>query len=386
MQRRKPWIKGALVALVLLAGAAGLWRYTRPQPVAVVLATIDRGDVQFTVSNTRAGSISACRRARLAPQQGGQIVTLNVREGDRVRAGQVLLVLWREDVTTQVQVASERERVAALQADDVCSRAEQASREAARMQNLWSSGAVSAEAVERSQTQERSLTALCSAAKADLEQSRASMRLAQVQTQRTILRAPFAGIVAEVTGEVGEYTTPSPPGIPTLPVVDLIDDSCLYVTAPIDEVDAAAVRVGMPAQISVDAMPGQRFSAEVRRIAPYVQELEKQARTVDIDVYFKDPADIRRLLVGYSADVEILIERRDSVLRVSTQALLEGNRVLIYRTENGMLEARTIRTGVSSWQFTEVLEGLSEGDRVVTSTERAGVQAGVRATPEGTQP
>ena len=65
-----------------------------------------------------------------------------------------------------------------------------------------------------------------------------------------MLTAPFDGVVAEVNAELGEYVTPSPPGIPTPPAVDLIDDRCLYVTAPIDEVDAPEIRTGMPAPFS----------------------------------------------------------------------------------------------------------------------------------------
>ena len=80
------------------------------------------------------------------------------------------------------------------------------------------------------------------------------------------LRAPFAGIVAQINGEVGEFVTPSPPGIPTPPAVDLIDDSCLYVEAPIDEVDAARVKSGMPVRISLDAFRGQSFAGTVTRI------------------------------------------------------------------------------------------------------------------------
>lgn len=93
------------------------------------------------------------------------------------------------------------------------------------------------------------------------------------------------------------------------PVIDLIDDNCLYVSAPIDEVDAAQLRVGQSATILLDALPQQRFPARVRRIAPYVKEVEKQARTVEIEAEFTPkPADLP-LLIGYSADVEVEIAR-----------------------------------------------------------------------------
>ena len=137
-----------------------------------------------------------------------------------------------------------------------------------------------------------------------------------------MLRAPFDGIVAEINGEIGEYLTPSPPGIPTLPAVDLIDDTCLYVTAPIDEVDAAQLKVGMKGRITLDAYRGKHFTGTVRRIAPYVLALEKQARTVEVEVEFDDPGDARHLLVGYSADIEVVVQAHDKVVRIPTSALM----------------------------------------------------------------
>jgi HlyD family secretion protein len=200
-----------------------------------------------------------------------------------------------------------------------------------------------------------------------------------------VLRAPFDGVVADISGELGEYATPSPPGIPTLPAIDLIDDSCLYVSAPIDEVDAAKLRIGQHSRITLDAIKGRTFAGKVRRIAPYVLDLEKQARTVEVEVEFDKPATGDNLLVGYSADVEIIHEVRDRVLRISTRTLLEGNRVLLYGSK-GVLEERKVTTGLSNWEYAEVVSGLVEGDRIVSSLDRTGVKAGVRVVPEEPQP
>ena len=150
----------------------------------------------------------------------------------------------------------------------------------------------------------------------------------KAELERTRLVAPFAGVVAEVNGEIGEFVTPSPVGIPTPPAVDLMDISCLYVSAPIDEVDAPRIRVGMSANISLDALPGEIFAGTVKRIAPYVLEVEKQARTVDVEVDFICPQDCENMLPGYSADVEVVLDEKDAVLRVPTEAILEGNQVL----------------------------------------------------------
>jgi HlyD family secretion protein len=201
------------------------------------------------------------------------------------------------------------------------------------------------------------------------------------QLERSQLRAPFAGIIAEINGELGEFVTPSPVGIPTPPTVDLIDASCLYISAPIDEVDAPRVRAGLPARISLDAFPEQSFPGHVRRVAPYVLDQEKQARTVEIEAEFDAPEEAG-LLAGYSADVEVILDERAETLRLPTAVILPDKTVYLYDAAKGTIAARPIDTGIANWEFTEVLGGLVAGDRVVSSIDRAGVAAGAAVTPE----
>ncbi|KPK03715.1 MAG: RND transporter, partial [Betaproteobacteria bacterium SG8_39] len=358
---------------------------TRPEPVAVRVATVESGRVETTVANTRAGSVSACRRAKLAPPLGGRIEKLAVKEGDRVKAGQTLLELWNEDLVARELVSTEALHASRMRVQEACALADIAIRAAARARQLRDKGFVSEESVDRANNEAKAKRAACDSARAQVDQAQAQLRASRADTTRTVLRAPFDGIVAEVNGELGEYLTPSPPGIPTLPAVDLIDDSCLYVSAPIDEVDGARLKVGMAARITLDAYRGQHFAGRLRRIAPYVLAIEKQARTVEVEVEFDDPGEARHLLVGYSADVEIIVERHDDVLRVPTRALLPGNRVLRLGAD-GRLEARGVEPGLSNWEFTEVKAGLAGGDRIVTSLERAGVQPGAYAVVEQAPP
>lgn len=168
--------------------------------------------------------------------------------------------------------------------------------------------------------------------------------------------------------------------MPTPPAIDLIDDSCLYVKAPMDEVDAPRIRPGQPVRISFEALPGRHFAGTVRRIAPYITAVEKQARTVEVDVDFDQPDEARGLLVGYSADVEIVLAGRDKVLRIPTAALQEGSKVLVL--QDGRLASRTVKTGLSNWEYAEVLEGLQAGEKIVTSLERAGVKDGAPAVAD----
>jgi HlyD family secretion protein len=188
-------------------------------------------------------------------------------------------------------------------------------------------------------------------------------------------------VIAEVNGELGEFVTPSPVGIPTPPTVDLIDASCLYISAPIDEVDAPRIAAGLPARISLDAFPDRPFPGHVRRVAPYVLDQEKQARTVEIEAEFDSPEEAG-LLAGYSADVEVILDERDDTLRVPTSVILPDKTVYVLDPTTRTLESRPVETGLTNWEYTEVVRGLNEGERVVSSIDREGVRAGALATPE----
>ncbi|MGB5278656.1 MAG: efflux RND transporter periplasmic adaptor subunit [Gammaproteobacteria bacterium] len=374
--------KLAFTVLVIVAAIAALVLWLgREKPVEVVVRKVGVGNVQETVANTRAGTIEACRRAGISPSIGGQISSLPVTEGDIVEQGQLLMELWNEDMQAQHQLAKSEVKAATANANQACVRAEVAQREAERQKKLRKKNLSSEEAVDKTDGEARAQKAACNAANATAEVSQAKLDVIKAELERTRLTAPFAGIIAEVNGEIGEFVTPSPIGIPTPPAVDLMDISCLYVSAPIDEVDAPRIRVAMRANITLDALSGEVFDGKVKRIAPYVLEVEKQARTVAVEVDFVCQQGCENMLPGYSADIEVILDEQDNALRVPTEALLEGNQVLVFSAD-GRLEQRKIATGLNNWEWTQVVDGLAEGDEVVVSVEREGVEDGVAAVRE----
>jgi len=385
-RERNRFLKYLPYFAVSLSLAAVAWYSSRPEPVYVQLAKVERGTVEAMVSNTRAGTIKACRRAKLAPPAGGQIVQLLVKKGERVKAGQILLELWNDDLQAQARLAEQQLKTADTRIEEVCTLADLSSKEAVRARQLRERGFISPEGLERAEADAKAKQASCAAARSEIAQSRSRIDAAQASLRRMVLRAPFDGIIADISGELGEYATPSPPGIPTPPAIDLIDDRCMFVSAPIDEVDAAYIKAGQESRIVLDAIKGRSFAGKVKRVAPYVLELEKQARTVEVEVEFVEPPTEENLLIGYSADVEIVHASHEKVLRIPTQALLEGKRVLLYRATDGVLEERVTATGLSNWEYTEIVSGLSEGEQIVLSLDQAGVKAGARVQPEATKP
>jgi HlyD family secretion protein len=379
-------VKTLIVVLVLVSGAAALVAtavyFGKHRPAHVTVRTVDRGRVQSTVANTRAGTITANLRAKLSPPMGGQVAKLCVKKGDHVAKDQVLLELWNDDLEAQHQVAkAEAERAAAL-AQEAQLKAEWADRDAKRQEELLLKDIYADQAVDRARSDARAAQASWRAAVAFAEVQKHQVAVIEAQLQRTRLLAPFAGNVAEVNGEVGEFVTPSPVGVPTPPAIDLIDDGIPYVTAPIDEVDAAKVRVGQEVRITIDAFGKKPFPGRVRRIAPYVLDHEKQARTVDVDVDFVDlPKDVQ-MLPGYSADVEIVLAVQEDAVRVPTEALREGGVVFVVGAD-GVLAQRTLELGIANWQFAEAKSGVAPGERVVVTLDRDGIAGGALVEVQG---
>jgi len=378
-KQRLLWIS---LLVVLIIGAL-LWRRFSADKIEVMVAPVERGLVEKVVANTRAGTLKACRQAHLSPAIGGQLSVLAVQEGDLVEQGQLLLELWNKDLVAEKQLAASEVRSARAQAESARVQMETSSREAKRLQNLIKIAAISEETLDKANSLAEEKRFTYQAALAAAETKAARLDVLTAELERTRLLAPFPGIVAEIHGELNEYITPSPPGIATLPAIELLDISCFYVTAPIDEVDAAKVVVGARGRVTMDAFGDKHFDARVRRIAPYVLDLEKQARTVEVEMEFTGSIEIKSLLSGYSADVEIILEERGSTVRIPTQALLPGNRVYVYDPDKGRLEARTIQAGLSNWDRTEVVQGLQQGELVVLSIDQPGLKDGIAVKLSG---
>ncbi|MBX3628432.1 MAG: efflux RND transporter periplasmic adaptor subunit [Nitrosomonas sp.] len=380
MQQSRKFLRFIAITGFLTLTAAAAWYFTRPGPVEVEISVIQYDRVETTVVNTRAGTIKACQRASLAPAFGGQITSILVKEGDYVEKNQILLELWNVDLVAQQELAERQLSMSRQREREACILAENAWRESYRTQQLIDEGFISPQRAEDADANARARQANCDAARSDIKRAQAQVEVARAGLERTVLKAPFSGIVAKITGEVGEYATPSPPGIPMPPVIDLIDNRCLYVLAPMDEVDAPKIELGQLARITLDAMPDKVFHGSVKRIAPYVTEIEKQARTVDIEVSFNTIPE-NNLLAGYSADVEVILDSHDHVLRIPTQAIRQNNTVWIINTE-GRLAERTIEIGLTNWSYTEVIHGLDEGDRVLISFDLDEIKPGILVRPK----
>ncbi len=374
-------MRRALWAAVI-AAAVVILRLTllRPTPVPVTVFRAARGRVEETVTNSKAGTVKSRRRATLSAEVGGRVLYLPAKKGKRVRQGEVLMRIADADFRAQVSLQESALEAAKATRTESCRAAEQAERDLARQRQLAQDRIVSAELLDQFQSRRDVAAASCEAARARIRQAEAALDVARVNLEKTVLKAPFDGVVADITTEVGEWITPSPPGLPIPPVIALQDAEAIYVSAPMDEVDVGKVRVGQAVRVTMDAYPGRPFSGRVTRVAPYVLDVQAQNRTFEIEAEIDDSSFAGTLLPGTSADVEVILSSRDNVLRIPSYALLEGGKVLAVR--DGKLVVQMVKTGLKNWQFTEVTEGLSPGDAIAVSLDRAEVKEGARVSIE----
>ncbi len=369
-----------LLRFAILAGILALLWVSRltlfaPEPVPVRLATVERGTVEETVTNSRAGTVTARRRAKLSPEIGGQVIALPYREGDRVEAGAIVLQLDDRSQRAQLELSAREVEAARADQERACLAADRAERELERVRTLADEDIVSTDLLDSVESAHLTAEAACRTAAANSARAEAAVTVARTALSKTVLKAPFAGIVAEVAIEVGEWTTPSPPALPVPPVVDVLDPESIYISAPMDEVDSGRLHPGMITRVTVDSHRDVDFPGTVARVAPYVLDLEEQNRTVEIEVDIDTLGE--RILPGTSADVEVILSVRDDVARVPTSALIEGGRVLLL--DGDRLAEREVETGLRNWDFTEITGGLEEGEEIVVSLDRAEIKAGALA-------
>ena len=374
-------MKKIIILVLFIALISFIWTLNKPQILSVQTLAVTTGLTKATVVNTRAGTIEACQRSKLALAIGGQIAEIKVQEGQQVDRGDILLSLWNKDLKATVDSAIAGVTGAKYAKQSLCIQASSDDRESIRQNNLIGKNLTSQGQVDLAQSKANVSAASCTAADAHWQQAKAVLAQAQAMLEKTYLIAPFAGTVAHISGEIGEFSTPSPPGVPTPPAIDLITSNCHYITAPIDEVDAGKIAIGMQVNITLDAFRGQTFQGTVRRIAPFVQDYAKQARTVEIEVDFIDD-NHPKLLAGYSVDVEIVLASSTTNIRIPSDAILDNSYVYLLN-ENSVIEQRSITTGLANWQFTEITQGLSQGEQlIINAMNITDIKAGLKANSE----
>jgi HlyD family secretion protein len=316
--------------------------------------------------------------ARVAAERGGRVVSFTWRQGDYVRAGQVLLQV--DATTAETQLHAVRHDAEAVDAAQKAAHAEHAlaEREYQRVASLHARKVASDEDLDAVRARRDAAAAQLAAAEARQRSAEAAIESRTNEVHHLRVRMPFTGVITQRLVEEGESV------VPGQAVAEVMTLDSLYVLAPLDERDAAQVARGLEARVTLDPFPGELWTAKVTRVAPVVEETREANRTLAIEVDLPARRAGPQPRPGMSADVEVVLERAPDVLRVPSPAVIEGRRVLVL--VNGRAVAREVKTGLRNWDWTQVTSGLVPGERVITTLDRPGVAAGARVRAEDVAP
>jgi HlyD family secretion protein len=326
---------GLLTSAVVLA----LVGCTQTKPVQVVEAV--RGDVESTVSTITAGTVRAQNQAALSFGAVGRVQRIHIKVGDRVKKGQMLAEIENADA-----------KIAALNA-----RAEWV-----RVRELFSSQLVS---------------------QSGLDEAKRQLELASSVLQRTQIMAPFAGIVAELTFEVGESSGAATATL-AAPSVKLIDELPRIIEGEIDELDLSRVKVGQVARTRIAAVGKAWIAGKVTRVVPYITSTREQDRTSRIEITLDNPDP--GIPVGASAEVEIVTERRSDVLILPSRAVLgTGQSRSVFVVVDGRLKRQAVELGAGNYDRREIANGIKPGDLVALPSDTSELQEADRVATEKTK-
>lgn len=345
-------VTAAAVILVLLLSAA-----MRKKPVIVKVQELTPTELRVIVNATTTSTVKSEYEVTLSAQRTGRVVKLTVREGDLVKAGRLIALLDLTEESVQSENTLKQSKATY----------EEAERNRMRSQELFDKGMIA----------QQDLDAVQRAYEVAKSQYQTALSDVNLRKDYSSIRAPFDGVISKKFTEVGELL------LPGKQIVTIVDPDRIYVLATIDEVDVGRLRIGQSVGISIDAFPGEKFEGTVSRISPIVSGGKLETRTADVWIYFRKKD--RRIKPGMSADIEILITTLEHVLSIPSQAIIEregkkqvyvADRKALQPGDRAAAVLRPVELGESNWIATEIKNGVSAGDMVVTTPETEGLRNG----------
>ncbi len=387
-------LRRLVVVLVAVAVLSGWW-WSRRQSDAIDVDVLEVGRVDtLRAYVTASGEVVATRYADLGSSAMGRLVSLRVREGDRVTAGQVLARI--DSVQAQSAVASTAAALQALEADaaggvnqvravqaDVAvasSRKVEADRALRRAKELTSAGLLAPSELDAAAAAADTAAAQVNAARAALArteqaQESARQRVAQGRAERsrvgdqlakTEITAPIAGVVTRLNVEEGEMVVMGVQNQPGTILMTISDLSALNAEVKVAEADVLRLVTGNEATVTLDAQAGRTYSGRVVEIgASALPQIGAQAAAREFRVRVRLEGDVASLRPGLTCDTEILVAERRGVLAVALQAVVQrGGKSGVFVVDRGRAVFTPVTTGIIGGLTIE-LAGVNEGAIIV---------------------
>ncbi|MFN8544489.1 MAG: efflux RND transporter periplasmic adaptor subunit [Candidatus Binatia bacterium] len=328
-------------------------------PARVEVTRPERRDVARTI--TLSASVEAFEQAPVCAKVGGYVDRIIVDIGDRVTEGQVLATLDIPEMADQS--AQAEQQLAQQQAEVTKAEAEAALQKtiSARSQGLRAKDAITEQDLDEAR-------AGAAKARAELELARARGKSAEARVaelralmQYATLRAPFAGIVTRRFVDRGALVQASSSNNSPLLIVARTDTVRVFADVP--EPDVSFISRGDRAVLAVAALPGRAFAGQITRFA---EALEPSSRTMRTEVDLPNPDGTLR--AGMYGTVTIAVETHPDALTVPEAAVRrEKTRAVVYAVDGDRSAERIVKAGLAAEGRVEILEGLGDGDRVITS-------------------
>jgi HlyD family secretion protein len=386
------------------------WRLIREPAREVFAERPGRGPIVQTI--TAPGKIESVEEAEIASQVIGRVVEVNVKEGDHVKKGDVLVQL--DQTEPRARLDSTLARIARLEAAIAQSESdlEKANRDVRQFSHLAGKGFSTPTELADARTALAKAQAALQMSRNDLSESVAMKRTSEEELQRTTIRAPIDGVVSNLNVDVGEIVIAGTTNLPGSVLLKVSDPLRMRVRAEVDETDVLLVRRGQPSHVFLQADPLRPILASVDRVAP-------QGKTTDEVVSFETliqlddppPSDAREtdslgdrpaLRPEMTATVEIEVRRATDALSVPAQAVVHRRRKdlpdtpavrawadrnartpgekareaelryikIVFVLEGDVARARPVETGLSDERRVEILAGLEPEEQLIVGPFR----------------
>ncbi len=346
---RSPALFPVVLLLLGCRGAAGTPASPDLPPVTVAADQVMVADLVALASGPGlSGTLVPSRQAALRAEVAGMVMALEVEEGTRVRAGTLLLRI--DDAVLQDQVRSAESSLRVAEESLALAR-----RNLERTERLAAAGAMAEQEAETMRVQATS-------AEANQADARARLAAARTQLARTLVRAPFAGVVSELPVHAGDVVQVG------AALVTLVDPGSLRLEAMVPVQALPTLSVGTPVDFDLVGAPGRQFVGRVERINPAVDPATGQVRLV-IGIDNREG----RLVAGLFARGRVTTHQ-ETVLAVPANAVnLTGPTPVVRRLRGGRVEEVAVRTGLTDAvrEFVAITAGLAPGDTVLVGSAQS---------------
>jgi HlyD family secretion protein len=386
MKRRTRWIVAGVVVALGVGGFIA--SRNRTEVTEVQVTSVGRADLQAKVSAN--GKVQAQRKVDISATIAGQVTHLAVKEGDRVKKGQLLLQI--DPVSPRAQARSAQYSTEALQRDLQSAEASlaQAKADYQRAENNHKNGIIAVAEMERARTTMATAEAAVLAIRQRIEQSRATFEGARDLLAKTTVLAPMDGTITAKRVEEGEVAVIGIQNSPGTVLLTISDMSVVEAEMEVDETSIPSVKMGQEARVRIDAYPNQTFTGEVTEVgsSPIVKTTGAtgtEAIKFKVKIRIKNPPETVK--PGLSVQADILTGFRAQALVIPIQSLVlkdierkpgetpkpgeprdeEG----VYLMDNGKTRFQKIKTGLLGELDMEVIEGLKGGETLITGPFKA---------------